>query len=203
MFARVNIIFGKPDKVENGIAQLEEFDRLAVESTVGNRGLTTLVDRDAGVIVALSYWDEPAHSSEAALTRARESAVAAADGNLVVETYEVATRKSASALEPGSVVRLTRVQIESARIAEGLTFVRDEVLPPLQAGTGFRGAEVLIDRDSGTGLFLTGWTAESDAVNTDKIIGDLREVAATRVGATFPRTETYAVVRSSTRTTIT
>lgn len=201
MFARVNIIFGKPDKVENGIAQLEQFDRLAVESAPGNRGLTTLADRDAGVIVALSYWDEPAHSSEAALTRAREGAVAATDGDLVVETYEVAAQKSVSPLTPDAVVRLTRVQIELLKVADGLTFVHDEVLPQVQASAGFCSAEVLIDRNSGNGLFLTAWSAEADAVRIDAVIDQLRDVAASRVGATFPRTETYAVIRSSTRTT--
>ena len=70
MFARVNIIFGRRDKVDDGLAHLEESDRGAVESAAGNLGLTTFVDREAGVIVAVSYWDEPAHSSQAVLTRA-------------------------------------------------------------------------------------------------------------------------------------
>jgi len=201
MHARVNMIFGKQDKVENGIAHLEETDRLAVESTPGNRGLTTLADRAAGVIVALSYWDEPSHSSKAALTRARGGAVVAADGDLVVETYEVALQETTSPPVPGAVVRLTRVQIESAKVAAGLTFIGEEVLPQLRSDIGFCSAEVLIDRHSGDGLFLTAWTAEGDAHRVDTVLDQLRDEAMDRVGARFPRTETYALVRTSARTT--
>lgn len=199
MFARVNIIFGRPDKVENGIAQLEESDRLVVEATVGNRGLTTLADRNAGVIVAMSYWDEPAHSSEAALTRAREGAVAATDGDLVVETYEVTSQDHMSAPVPGAVVRLTRVQLESAKVVDGLAFLHDEILPQLRTSDGFCSAEILIDRGSGTGLFMTAWTAESHAQRLDAVVDQLRDDAAGRGGAKFTRTETYALVRTSAR----
>jgi hypothetical protein len=199
MYARVNSIYGKNDKVEDGVAQVEKSDRGAVEATDGNRGLTTLVDRNAGVIVAISYWDEPARSSEPALTRAREGAVAAAGGHLVAESYEVASQEGVSVPAPGAVLRLMRVQIESARVADGLEFIRDEVLPRLRVGDGFCNAELLIDRRSGNGLLLTAWTAEDNAARLDTVIEQLREEAAERVGAKFPRTETYALVRTSVR----
>jgi hypothetical protein len=107
--ARVNIIFGERDKVEAGIAHLEESDRAVVEATAGNRGLTTLVDREAGMIVAVSYWDDLPHSSKAALTRAREGAAAAAGGDVIAETYEVAAEDRLAQPAPGAAVRLWRV----------------------------------------------------------------------------------------------
>ena len=149
MYARVNIIFGRRDKVDDGLAHLEESDRGAVESTAGNLGLTTFVDREAGVIVAVSYWDEPAHSSEAVLTRAREGAAAAAGGDLVVESYEVAAQDRRSVPSSGATVRVERVQIDSSKIADGVAFIRDEVLPQLRTGAGFCSAELLIDRGCG------------------------------------------------------
>ena len=197
MHARVNIIFGKRDKVDAGIAHVEDSNRPAVEATPGNRGLTTLVDREAGVIVAVSYWDEPAHSSQAALTRAREGVVAATDGDLVVETYEVATAVRHAAAEPGAVVRMVRVQLEPARVEDGLAFVRDEVVAQLPDAAGWRGAEVLIDRRSGAGVFVTTWADEDAATLVDAELGRRRDDAVERFGAKFPRTETYALVNSS------
>lgn len=97
MYGRVNIIFGEKDEVENGVAHLEASDRAAVEATAGNQGLTTLVDREAGMIVAVSYWDALTHSSEAALARAREGAAAAAGGDLIVESYEVVMQERMTA----------------------------------------------------------------------------------------------------------
>ena len=96
MYTRVNTIFGPKDRVEAGITQIEGPDRAAVEATSGNRGLTTMVNREAAVIIAISYWDEPDRSSEAELTRARQNAVAAAAGDLVAENYVLALDERAS-----------------------------------------------------------------------------------------------------------
>jgi hypothetical protein len=197
MHARMNTIFGTRDKVDAGIAHLDGPDRRAVEATRANRGLTTLVDRAGGVIVALSYWEEPAHSSDAALTRAREGAAAAAGGDLVVESYEVAIAERASVLAPGAVVRMARVQIEQSRIEDGLAFLRAEALAQLRDGAGFRSAEFLLDRSSGNGVIVSAWAAEADAARADAVLDGLRDDAVERVGVTFPRTETYAMVRTS------
>ena len=196
MYARVNIIFGQQDKVEDGVAHLEESDRAAVEATDGNLGLTTLVDREAGVIVAVSYWDEPTHSSEAALTRAREGAAAAAGGDLVVETYEVASQERLSVPPPGAAVRIGRVQIDPAKASAALVFIRERLLPKLQI-SGLCSTELLTDRDAGTGLLLTTWTSEDAAVRGDAVLEQLRDEAVERAGTKFPRVETYALVRTS------
>jgi hypothetical protein len=198
MYARVNTIFGKRHRTEDGVAYIEESDRAAVEATGGNRGLTTFVDRDAGVIVAVSYWDEPGSSSDAGLTRAREGAAAAAEGDLVVETYEVVSRETAATPEPGAAVRMWRVQIEPANVDDGIAFIQDDLLPDLRAGSGFCSAELLIDRHSGNGLFLTAWTSEHDAAGADALLESLPDETVERVATTFPRTEFYEFVRAST-----
>lgn len=196
-YARVNIIFGERDKVDAGIAHMEGADRPAVEATSENRGLTTLVDRPAGVIVAMSYWDEPCHSSEPVLTWACAGAVAAAGGDLVAESYEVAIGERVSVPARGAAVRMARLQIEPARVADGVAFIRDELLPRLRIGAGFHSAEVLIDRSFGNGVVVTAWEDESSAARADTILDQLRDDALERVGVKFPRTETYVLVRAS------
>jgi hypothetical protein len=195
--ARVNIIFGEKDKVDDGVAHLERSDRAAVEATAGNKGLTTLQDREAGVIVAVSYWDELPYSSEATLTRARERAAAAAGGDVIVETYEVVTHEMRSAPAPGAAVRLRRAQFELARVADGLAFVRDEMLPQLRASAGFCMAELMIDRSSGSGLLLSAWTREDEAARADMMVDRSTHEAAERAATKFPRTETYTLVQTS------
>jgi hypothetical protein len=156
-----------------------------------------LVDRPAGVIVALSYWDEPAHSSEAVLTEAREGAVASVGGDLVAESYEVAVGERISVPAPGAAVRMVRLQIESARVEDGVAFLREEMLPRLNTGAGLHSAEVLIDRSFGSGVFLTVWADENSAALADTTVEQLRDTALERVGVKFPRTESYVVVRAS------
>jgi len=196
MFARANSIFGQLDRIEDGVAHLEGSDRAVVEATPGNRGLTTLVDRSAGVIVALSYWDELAQSSEAALTRAREGAALAARGDLVVEAFEVKAQEGASAGVPAPAVRLTRFWLESTKVAAGLELLDEEVLPRLRGGHGFCGAEILHDPSTGNGLLLTTWADDGAAECVGTAVGEISEQAH-QVGMTFPRTESYALVRSS------
>jgi heme-degrading monooxygenase HmoA len=197
MHARVNMIFGEKAKVEVGVAQLEDTDRRGVEAMDGNLGLTTMTDRDAGVILAVSYWDEPTHSSEATLTRAREDAAAAAGGDLVVESYEVVAQHVLSNPPPGAVVRMGRVRIDSATFLDGSAFVRNEVLPELRAGAGLCTAELMLDEESSTGLLFTVWASETEATQVDTVLDRLQDEATERVGITVARVETYALVRSS------
>ena len=147
MYTRVNTIFGPKDRVEAGITQIEGPDRAAVEATSGNRGLTTMVDSEAAVIIAISYWDEPDRSSEAELTRARQNAVVAAAGDLVAENYVLALDERVSIPAPGAAVRLVRVQVAPSRSADGLTYLRDEILPRLRATAGLHHAEILVERE--------------------------------------------------------
>jgi hypothetical protein len=195
VYARVNIIFGAEDKVGAGLAHIERSDRAAVESAAGNRGLTTLVDTDAGVIVLMSYWDDLQQSSEVVLTRAREGAAAAAGGEVVAESFEVVVAERPVEPDPGAVVRMTRVRLEPARFEAGLTFVLDEFLPRLSAGAGLSGAELLIDRELGTGLLVTTWTDQVAADRAEALLDEVPADAAARAGATFPRSESYVLVR--------
>jgi hypothetical protein len=197
LYARVNIIFGEKDKTDDGIAHIEGIDRDVVEATTGNRGLTTVVDRSGGVIVAISYWDEPLHSSEAPLTKARQAAAAAAGGDLVVERYELAFDDRPSTPPAGAVVRMARVQIEPAAIADVVAFLRTDLLPQLRTISGFHGVEMLIDDSTGSGVLMTIWNDEQGAIRSDTAITALQDEAGHRFGAKFPRTETYTMVRAA------
>lgn len=194
MYARVNTIYGKQDRVDEGVSHLEELDRAAVSATAGNLGLTTLMDRESGVIVAVSYWDEPAHSWDATLTRARASAAEAAGGVLVVESYELTSREAPSVPPPGAVVRAGRIQVGPARLADAQALIDEVVLPRLRSGAGFCGAEFLVDRVAGAGLLLTAWVSEDDAAWGDAVLDQLQDEALARVGSKLPRTETYVLV---------
>jgi hypothetical protein len=195
MYARVNIIVAAEGKVDAGVAHIEESDRDAVESAAGNRGLTTLVAPEAGVIVAMSYWDDLHQSSEAALTRAREGAATAAGGELFAESFEVVAAERAVDPVSGAVVRMTRVHLEPARVEAGLAFLVDEILQRLSAGAGLCSAELLVDREIGNGLLVTTWTDQDAADRAEALMDELPADAAARAGASFPRSDSYLLVR--------
>ena len=194
MYARVNIIFGTEDQVGPGVAHIEKSDRYVVEAAPGNRGLTTLVDRKTGVIVAISYWDDLGHSSEAALTKAREGAAQAAGGALITENFEIAVAERLAVPDPGATVQMTRMQLDPLRVDAGLAFVRGELLQRLSACSGLCSAEMLIDRVIGSGLLVTTWTDQEAAGRAQALLDGLRRDAESAAGATFPRSESYMLV---------
>ncbi|MCE0763040.1 hypothetical protein LWC35_08945 [Pseudonocardia kujensis] len=199
MYARVNTIFGQRAKVDSGVAHIEESDRSAVESTDGNRGLTTLVDPEGGVIVAMSYWDDPQHSSGAVLTRAREGAAVAAGGELVAESFEVVVAERPAVPDPGAAVRMTRVQLEPARIDAGIAFVQDELLHRMSAGSGLCSSEMLVDRKNGSLLLVTTWANQDAAGRADALLEELPADAPLQAGTSLPRSESYVLVRRTAR----
>ena len=199
MYARVNIIFGTEDKVGPGVAHIEKSDRYVVEAAPGNRGLTTLVDRKTGVIVAISYWDDLGQSSEAALTKAREGAAEAAGGALITENFEIAVAEQLAVPDPGATVQMTRIQLDPSRVDAGLAFVRDELLQRLSACSGLCSAELLIDRVIGNGLLVTTWTDEEAARRAQAVLDALPTDTEAAAGATFPRSESYMLIWRSAR----
>jgi len=142
----------------------------------------------------MSYWDDLRHSSEAALTKAREDAAKTAGGTLVTESFEVAVAERLAVPDPGATVQMTRVQLDPVRIDAGLAFVRDELLRRLSACSGLCSAELLIDRVIGNGLLVTTWTDQEAAGRAQALLDELRRDAEAAAGATFPRSESYMLV---------
>ncbi len=202
VYTRVNTIFGPKDRVDAGVAQIEGPDRAAVEATRGNRGLTTMVDREAAVIVAISYWDEPGRSSDAELTRARQNAVVAAGGDLVAENYVLALDERVSVPAPGAAVRLVRVQVAPSRSEDGLTYLREEILPRLRATAGLHHAEGMVDENLGRALLVTTWRDGDDAATAVAILDRLRTDALQRTQVTLSGTEAYTLVRDAADTRV-
>jgi hypothetical protein len=192
VYARVNTIFGQQDKVAAGVARAEGADRAAVEATRGNRGLTTLMNSDAGVVIAVSYWDDPMHASNPTLTRVRERIAAAAGGDLVAENFAVAWQvPGPGPAWPGATVRVDRLHIDPAVIGEVELALHADVRQ-IRLSRGFSGAELMLDRTDGRAMLVTTWAAGGEVERIDAVLSRLGD-AAVRT-----RTESYVLVRGST-----
>lgn len=100
MFARVSIIQGKPEKVEDGIRHLREETIPAVKQQEGFKSIYFLVNRQSGKFMAISLWEteQALQASNAAADRVRARAAQTIDATAPpqVEMYEVA----AAVMEP-------------------------------------------------------------------------------------------------------
>jgi hypothetical protein len=92
---------------------------------------------------------------------------------------------------------LSRVQLDSARVDTGLTFIRDEVFRRLSACSGLCTAELLVDRKIGNGLLVTTWTDQEAAGRAHTLLDELRRDAEAGAGAAFPRSESFVLVQRS------
>ncbi len=60
--------------------------------------------------------------------------------------------------------RSTTIQAQPSSIDDGIAYVRDEVMPALQAMDGYVGLSLLVDRESGRCIATSAWeTEERDA----------------------------------------
>lgn len=94
MHARVSTLQMDPERIDESIAQLEEEDVPKLQELDGFKGLTVLVERASGRVVATSYWSskETMDAAEEAGREARERAArtGGASGEPQVERFEVA-----------------------------------------------------------------------------------------------------------------
>ncbi|MGH3676253.1 MAG: antibiotic biosynthesis monooxygenase [Mycobacterium sp.] len=56
--------------------------------------------------------------------------------------------------------RSTTIQAQPSSIDEGIAYVRDEVMPALQAMDGYVGLSLLVDRESGQCIATSAWETE-------------------------------------------
>jgi hypothetical protein len=78
--------------------------------------------------------------------------------------------------------RSTTIQAQPSSIADGIAYVRDEVMPELQAMGGYVGLSLLVDRDSGQCIATSAWETEDALLSSTEQAAPLREQAGLRFG---------------------
>lgn len=92
MYARVTVVQGSPDKVEQGIESFNGAVLPAVKAVDGYRGAFLLVDRTTGKGMGITLWEsEDARQRGATAVESARAATIAAMGGTVppVDEYDV------------------------------------------------------------------------------------------------------------------
>ena len=89
--------------------------------------------------------------------------------------------------------RVTEFEGSAERMEEGVRLFREEVIPWLREGTGFRGWIVLFDRSGEKALAITFWATEEAMTDSAKSGGDLRDEVAARRGTRMTNLAYYEV----------
>jgi heme-degrading monooxygenase HmoA len=92
MHARMTTLQGNPGEADAAMRQIDDEVIPGIKSQDGFSGLLALLDRDAGKMIAITFWEseEAMRASEEAANRLRESTANAADEEIVgVDRFEV------------------------------------------------------------------------------------------------------------------
>jgi quinol monooxygenase YgiN len=201
MFARYITVRGDPDKIETAIEYVDGEGRAAVEATQGNLGFAVVADPAGGRLIGASYWDsrESMTDAESALAEPRARAASTADGEVNMEHFEVVVGFRHSIPARGALARLSRFQVEPARVEEAIANLREESVPRVKGADGLCSFQLLLDRDTGSGMIVSSWENQAAADAFWPTAEQLRARAAERAGVRFLDVENYTVVRTSVR----
>jgi heme-degrading monooxygenase HmoA len=192
---------GEPSKIDALLERMDGQDRAVVEATEGNRGLAVLADAGGGRILGASYWDsaESLRASEEALADARADLAKALGWHLTVERFEVIIGFRRTFPARGAPVRLSRFEMDPSRVEEAITWFWEETVPRVKGAHGLCSFQLLLDRESGSGMVATAWENQEAAEAFWPTAEQLRADASERVGLRFSPPDTYTMVRTTVR----
>jgi heme-degrading monooxygenase HmoA len=201
MFARYTTLRGDRHKIEAAIEYVDGEARAAVEATPGNLGFAVAADPAGGLLIGASYWDsrESMTNAESALAESRARAASAAGGETSMERFEVVAGFRHSIPARGALLRLSRFQVEPARVGEAITNMREGSIPRVKGADGLCSFQLLFDRDTGHGMVVSSWETLAAADAFWPTAEQLRARATEHAGVRFLDVENCTVIRTSVR----
>jgi len=196
MYARI-AAFENPDlsRVPELLATVRE--RISAGQDISSaRRVFTLVDRDAGELLGITFFDseEAIRQAEPAFERLGEEIPEELRGKRAsVEIYEVAIDDVA---DGAKAARVSSLEGPVDKIDEGLEFIREQILPMAGDMTGWRGVVGLVDRSTGRTKTITFWDGIESLQASEERANELRSEAAAALAERITGVSRYEVVLS-------
>ena len=178
MYARSTTFHGRPDNIDAGIAFVENEAGPMLNKMEGCRGLSMLVDREAGQCIATSSWEseEAMRASDEQLRPIRDRGRDILGGSMQVDEWEIAVMHRT---HHGECCRVSWVEGDLDALTE--TF-RVGILPQLEQTPGFCSASLLVNRSTGQGCATTTWESRAAMEASRSAADEMRSQAATDAG---------------------
>src|ERR1700756_4350936 len=201
MRARVNLITADPDRMADTIGYIKNSGRPAGDSMDGSLGLSLYANAEIGVAVLESFWasrEALIHSEQMAAPR-RTDVVRRAVGTVSVERYRVPVYEREAPLDAAAGLRLTRMDVDTARIEDTVECFGATVVPRLADAVGFCGALLLVDRDTRRSISETMWDSHRALAASRGEAAAVRVETVRSTGALIRAVEEYDLVFSTAR----
>jgi quinol monooxygenase YgiN len=174
MYARSTTFNGTPENIDAGIAFVKNEVGPMLDRVEGCRGLSLLVDREAGMCIATSSWDNEAamQASNEQLRPMRDRGRDILGASMQVDEWEIAVMHRS---HHGECCRVSWLQGDLEAMAG--TF-RMGILPTLEQTSGFCSASLLLNRTDGLGCATTTWETRAAMEASRTAADDMRNRAA-------------------------
>jgi len=151
VYARSTTIRSQPSAIDAGIAFVRDEVMPKVQAVDGCVGVSLLVDRQSGRCIFTSAWEtEQALRSGLELVQPMRARAEDMFGGLrKAEQWEIAAVHRDHHAGDGACVRATWVQVDPARMDDGIEMYKTSVLPALADLEGFCSASLMVNRMTG------------------------------------------------------
>ncbi len=192
MYARVNRVEGRPERIDDAIAWWRE--HIAPAHSPGRAGAILLIDRQTGAGVGIGLWDsrEAMERSEAGNQETlREAQRDVGTQGAVVEHYEVVEHVGAD--KGAGAARVTWIEGTPNRLDESVQWWRENVGSWWQRQAGGQGALLLVDRATGKSISITLWESEQALLASEAAGSQVRNAGAQALDMRVLGVERYEV----------
>jgi hypothetical protein len=198
MHVRVSLVTADPRKIDDVVNYVAKEARPIIEEKPGSLGMTIAVN-DLGVAVVETFWvsGDAMRESERHVSATRVEAARRGGGTVSVEHFAVASVVQVEAAQTGAGVRLTRSDIDAAKVDAAVAAYEDSAVPWLVETAGFCIARLYVDRRTGRSLTETLWSDESALVASRSVAATIRADAVAATGALIRAVEEYTLACSS------
>ena len=194
--ARVVRLKTEPANTDKAIKQWTSEIFPLLKKQDGFRGATLVGNRKSGDGLSVTYWDsEQAMKNAGPKVRPQaETILGNAGGKIVDEDEcEIAVQERIQPPKAGVFVRVTTVEADPAKAAEGIAYYEEKIVPMIRKQPGARTAILFVNRKTGRTLSASGWDTQKDLEKSEAVVTGLRDEAIKKIGGTSRKVEVFEV----------
>jgi hypothetical protein len=188
MYARSTTATAQPDRINDGIALVNDELMSMMTDIDGCIGLSLLVDRSSGRCIATSSWEseETMRASNEQLQPVRQRLLETLGGHsLEVQEWEIALLHRDHQSPAGACARVTWARPLGGQVDAAVDAFKANVLPALEGQDGFCSASMLVDREAGMLCGTASFETMANLESTREFAAEQRTRMTEQTGIEF------------------
>jgi quinol monooxygenase YgiN len=184
MYARTTTMRGDPQAVDALVAKVRDELMPSLLELDGCIGLSLLVDRDTGRVIATSAWEsrDAMRAGAAAVGALRERAAESFGATPEVQEWEIAVLHRAHRVADGACARVVWTRTAPDNLDRIIDAYRDSLMPWWEKTDGFCSNSFLVDRQEGRCSSTVVFESREAMGRTRDQFTTLREEFVTKMG---------------------